>query len=96
MDPGQAQNGTARADFEEAWRTILPTLTETSFQDWCYQHDFTAWKYAMLETGKKPSTQLPVDRPRCYCSHGSQTKGRRFNDSHFTETYRTAFMGRRT
>jgi hypothetical protein len=73
MDPGQDQNGTAadfdhaRADVEAAWRRLLPTLTETSFQEWRHQRNFTAWKYAMWETGKKLPTQLPGGRSRCYC-----------------------------
>jgi hypothetical protein len=36
----------ARADFEAAWRRILPTLTEANFQEWHDQHDWTAKKYA--------------------------------------------------
>jgi hypothetical protein len=34
------------ADFEAAWRRILPTLTEANFQEWHDQRDWTAKKYA--------------------------------------------------
>jgi hypothetical protein len=40
MEPGQHQDGTAvdfaraRANFEAAWRQILPTLTEANFREW--------------------------------------------------------------
>jgi hypothetical protein len=39
-EPGQGQGGTAadfeacRAEFEAAWKRLLPTLTEASFQEW--------------------------------------------------------------
>jgi hypothetical protein len=73
IEPGGHQGGTAvdfdhaRADFEAAWLTILPRLTEADFQKWRYQRDATAWKYAMWDAGMKMPTQLPSGRSRCYC-----------------------------
>ncbi|MDR3484149.1 MAG: hypothetical protein P4M05_04465 [Bradyrhizobium sp.] len=73
IEPGQHQDATAvdfdhaRADFEAAWQEILPTLAETDFRKWCDQRDFTAWKYAMWDAGRKLPTQLPAGRSRCYC-----------------------------
>jgi hypothetical protein len=70
LEPGQHQDGTAvdfdhaRADFEAAWRTILPGLTEADL--WRYQRNFTAWKYTMWDAGMKLPTQLPTGRSRCY------------------------------
>jgi hypothetical protein len=73
MEPGLHQGGTAvdfghaRADFESAWRRILPTLTGADFQKWRWQRGLTAWKYTMWGTGMKLPTQLPSGRSRCYC-----------------------------
>ena len=53
MEPGQHRSATAvdfdhaRADFEAAWRTILPTLTDADFQKRRHQRDWTEQKYAM-------------------------------------------------
>jgi hypothetical protein len=63
MGPGQDRNGTsadfdqARADFEAAWRIILPTLTDASFQAWREQRDWTARKYAMWARGERLPSQ---------------------------------------
>jgi hypothetical protein len=73
MGPGQHQDGTAetfeaaRADFEAAWRIILPTRTEADFQAWRDQDAFTAWKNAMHDSGMKLPTQLPSGESRCFC-----------------------------
>jgi hypothetical protein len=73
MEPGQHQGGTAvdfdhaRAGFEATWRRIRPTLTGANFQEWRYQRDSTAWKYAMWDAGMKLPTQLSTGRSRCYC-----------------------------
>ena len=59
MGPGQDRSGTAadfddaRADFEAAWREILPALAEANFQQWRDQRDWTAWKYAMHDARLK-------------------------------------------
>jgi hypothetical protein len=73
MEPGQHQDGTAvdfdqvRADFEAAWRLILPTLTEANFREWPDQRDWTASKYAMWERGERMPSQKPSSMMRCAC-----------------------------
>jgi hypothetical protein len=63
MAPGQHQNGTAetfeaaRADFEAAWRTILPTCTGADFQAWRDQEAWTAEKYRRFDRGER----MPAD-----------------------------------
>jgi hypothetical protein len=58
MGPGQSRDGTAadfdqaRADFEAAWRQILPTLSEANFQEWRDQRDWTAEKYRRFDRGE--------------------------------------------
>jgi hypothetical protein len=69
----------ARAEFEAAWRQILPTLTEANFQEWRDQRDWTASKYAMWERGERMPSQKPSSMVRCAC-------GEMF-DSHRNETY---------
>jgi hypothetical protein len=83
MEPGQHQGGTAetfdhaRADFEAAWRTLLPTLTEADFDRWRETRDWAKRKYAMWERGEKLPSQIPSSMMRCPC-------GARF-DSHDPE-----------
>ena len=73
MHPGQALDGsadsfeTARADFEAAWNALLPELTETAFQEWRDQQDWTKRKYAMWERGEKLPSQQPSSLMRCPC-----------------------------
>jgi hypothetical protein len=73
MEPRQHHDGTAvdfasaRADFEAAWREILPTLADADFDRWRYQRDATTWKYAMWDAGMKLPTQLPSGRSKCFC-----------------------------
>jgi hypothetical protein len=81
IEPGGHQSGTAidfeqsRADFEAAWRAILAGLNATNFQNWRYQRDATAWKYAMWDAGLKLPTQLPTGRSRCYCGASIDVAG---------------------
>jgi hypothetical protein len=57
--PGECTNGTsatfgdARADFESAWQLFLSKRTETDFQKWRHQRDWTARKYALWDAGKR-------------------------------------------
>jgi hypothetical protein len=66
MEPGQHEGDTAvdfdhaRADFEAAWQTILPTLTDADFEKWRYQRDATAWKYAMWDAGMNAIAERPI------------------------------------
>jgi hypothetical protein len=57
----------ARADFEAAWRAILPTLTHADFQAWRLQRVWTERKYAMWERGKLLPSQKPSSMMRCPC-----------------------------
>ena len=64
--PGECTDGTAptfdqaRADFEAAWRVFLAKRTETDFQAWRDQRDWTARKYAMWERGERFPSQQSV------------------------------------
>jgi hypothetical protein len=72
-EPHQDSDGTAetfdqaRAEFETAWRALLPTLTEDDFDRWKDARDWTAKKYAMWERGEKMPTQKPNSLMRCPC-----------------------------
>ena len=83
--PGEHQNGTAmtfdeaRADFEDAWKIFLSKRTETDFQEWRDQRDWTATKYAMWERGEKLPSQTPSSLMRCRC-------GEIFNSHRLEET----------
>jgi hypothetical protein len=52
VEPQDYRHGTARTfkaartAFRNAWRDLLPTLTESNFQRWRDQHDFTSWNIA--------------------------------------------------
>jgi hypothetical protein len=73
MESGRQLNGTAadfdhaRAGFEEAFRRILPTLSEANFQEWRDAHDWTARKYAMWERGELLPSQKPNTMMGCPC-----------------------------
>jgi hypothetical protein len=83
--PGESLGGTAatfdqaRADFEAAWHQFLPKRTETDFQAWRDQRDWTARKYAMWERGEKFPSQVPNTMMRCPC-------GERFDSHRLKET----------
>jgi hypothetical protein len=57
--PGECTAGTAetfdqaRAEFEEAWRVFLSKRTESDFQAWRAQRDWTERKYALWDAGKR-------------------------------------------
>jgi hypothetical protein len=57
--PGECSSGTsesfeqARADFEAAWQVFLSKRTESDFQAWREQHDWTERKYALWDAGKR-------------------------------------------
>ena len=65
--PGECRNGTsanfdeARADFEAAWQAFLSNWTESDFQAWRDQRDWTQRKYALWDAGKhlEPSSYGP-------------------------------------
>jgi hypothetical protein len=57
--PGYCTSGTAatlgqaRADFEAAWRVFLTKRTETDFQEWRDNRDWTAEKYRRFVRGER-------------------------------------------
>jgi hypothetical protein len=57
----------AREQFEAAWHVFLAKRTEADFEEWRYDRDFTAWKYAMWDAGMKMPTQTQDGRSRCFC-----------------------------
>jgi hypothetical protein len=71
--PRQERGGTAatfdqaRADFEAAWRALLPTLTEGDFDRWREARDRTAEKYAIWERRELLSSQKSNTMMRCPC-----------------------------
>ncbi|WP_334406062.1 hypothetical protein [Bradyrhizobium sp. AZCC 2289] len=60
-EPAKVQGSNqARADFEQAWQVFLANRTETDFQAWRDQRDWTARKYAMWKAGEKLPSQNRV------------------------------------
>jgi hypothetical protein len=57
----------ARADFEAAWTDYLPKCTPADFKEYRRQRAWTAWKYAMHDTGTKMPTLVQSGRSRCFC-----------------------------
>jgi hypothetical protein len=56
----------ARADFEAAWRVFLSKRTETDFQAWRDQRDWTAEKYRRFDRGERmPPDWKPPQRLAC-------------------------------
>src|ERR1700736_8654 len=47
----------ARADFAKAWQVFSARRTETDYQAWRDQRDWTAEKYAMWERGERFPSQ---------------------------------------
>ena len=66
--PGECTAGTAdsfdqaRADFEAAWRVFSASRTETDYQAWRDQRDWTESKYAMWDRGERFPSQQPGAR----------------------------------
>jgi len=57
----------ARADFEECWQRILPTLTEAQFDAWRRDRDFHAEIRARRARGEKLDTEVFSSMMRCVC-----------------------------
>jgi hypothetical protein len=66
----------ARADFEEAWRVFPADRTEADFDEYRKHRAWTAWKYAMWDSGCKLPTQLASGQSRCFCGAVIDIKGR--------------------
>jgi hypothetical protein len=65
----------ARGDFELAWLIFLANRTEADFDEYRKHRAWTAWKYAMWDSGCKLSTQLASGRSRCFCGAVIDIKG---------------------
>jgi hypothetical protein len=82
-EPGDWTSGTAasfdqaRLAFESAWRVLLTKRTEADFDEYRNHRDWTAWKYAMWDSGCKLPTQLASGQSRCFCGAGINIKGTR-------------------
>src|SRR3981081_42430 len=57
----------ARADFDAAWKALLPPLTEADFQRGRDARDGTAKKYAMWERDERLPSQKPSSMMGCPC-----------------------------
>jgi hypothetical protein len=57
----------ARADFEAAWRQLLPQITKADFDGHRRYRALEAWKHAMWDAGLKLPTQVADGRSRCFC-----------------------------
>jgi hypothetical protein len=57
----------ARSAFEQAWKCILPTLTEAQFQEWRRDRDFHVAIRAKPDRGEKLSTEIATSMMRCVC-----------------------------
>jgi hypothetical protein len=77
--PRECTSGTAatfdqaRIDFEEAWRDFLADRTEADFDEYRKHGAWTAWKYAMWDSGCKLPTQVASGQFRCFCGAGLAT-----------------------
>ena len=80
-EPGDCTSGTAasfdqaRRDFEEAWRVFFAHRTEADFDEYRKHLAWTAWKYAMFDSGCKLPTQLASGRSTCFCGAVIDIKG---------------------
>ena len=72
-EPSQHRHGAAptfeeaRAGFEEAWKFLLPTLTEAAFDEWRSDRDFRAKIRETRAPGEKLDTEIPSSMMRCVC-----------------------------
>jgi hypothetical protein len=79
--PRECTSGTAvnfdqaRDDFEEAWRVFLANRTEADFDEYRKHRAWTAWKYAMSDSGCKLPTQVGGGQSRCFCGAVIDIKG---------------------
>jgi hypothetical protein len=65
----------ARADFEEAWRVFLADRSEADFDEYRKHRAWTAWNYAMWDSGCQLPTQLVSGQSRCFCGAVIDIKG---------------------
>ncbi len=73
MEPGTHRDGSeptfeqARRKFLFAWRQILPTLDDATFEAYRRSRAFHKWKYRMWNEGQQLPTQLASGRSKCFC-----------------------------
>jgi hypothetical protein len=65
----------ARDAFAAAWVDLQPRIEETDYAEHRRQRAWTAWKYAMHDTGLPLPTQLASGRARCFCGAVIDNKG---------------------
>lgn len=65
----------AKAEFEKAWEKLRPQITPAMRDEWPQQQAFTAWKYAMHDSGCRMPTQSPDGRSKCFCGEEITTEG---------------------
>ena len=58
-----------------AWRVFLANRTEADFDEYRKHRAWTAWKYAMWDSGCKLPTQLASGQSRCFCGAVIDIKG---------------------
>jgi hypothetical protein len=66
---------TRRASTSKAWRVFLANRTEADFDEYQKHRAWTAWKYAMWDSGFKLPTQLASGQFRCFCGAVIDIKG---------------------
>lgn len=57
----------AREAFAAAWERIEPQIPAEAYAAHRHQRAFTAWKYAMFDSGLPMPTQLTSGRSKCFC-----------------------------
>jgi hypothetical protein len=79
--PRECTSGTAatfdqaRDAFESAWHVFLAKRTEADFDEYRKHRAWTAWKYAMWDSGCQLPTQLTSGQSRCFCGAVIDIKG---------------------
>jgi hypothetical protein len=73
LDPGQHRSGSAatfdqaRADFEQAWRDLLPKIPDGAFEEYRRDRAGRAQIVSARERGEKLPSELPSSFMRCVC-----------------------------
>lgn len=73
IDPGEHRTGIAetfdgaRAGFQAAWGELAAACTETNYEAWRRQRDWSIWKEQMHALKLQLPTQRPEGIARCFC-----------------------------
>jgi hypothetical protein len=79
-EPGDHRSGVAetfdgaRAGFEAAWQKLSATRSETDYEAWRRERDWTAWKDCMHRLALALPTQRPDGIARCFCGEMVTTR----------------------